>query len=71
MLKEIYEQPRAVRDTVQGASRWTQQVFLDECKHHWRPISSVSSSIRIVLAARHGTPAWRQIHDRTLRAHRS
>ncbi len=48
MLKEIYEQPRAVRDTVQGRiSLDTGRVFLDEMEISPRTTSSDFTSIKI------------------------
>ena len=48
MLKEIYEQPRAVRDTVQGRiSLDTGQVFLDEMKNLTEDDLKRFSSIKI------------------------
>ena len=48
MLKEIYEQPRAVRETVEGRiSHDTGRVFLDEMRISPRPTSKDFTSIKI------------------------
>ena len=56
MLKEIYEQPRAVRDTVQGrVSLDTGRVYLDEMDISPTRSSSRSPRARSPPAARPGT----------------
>jgi glucosamine 6-phosphate synthetase-like amidotransferase/phosphosugar isomerase protein len=71
MLKEIYEQPRSVRDTVQGrVSLDTGRVFLDEMNNiteaDFKRFTSIKiAALRNVVAC--GTR--RQVHDRATRAH--
>ena len=55
MLKEIYEQPRSVRDTVQGRiSLDTGHVFLDEMNNITEAISNVFLRSRLPPVARRG-----------------
>ena len=59
MLKEIYEQPRAVRDTTLGrVSLDTGKVFLDEMEHHRRRLprlrEGLHRGVRNQLACRAG-----------------
>ena len=69
MLKEIYEQPRAVRDTTQGrVSLDTGHIFLDEMKiteADFAPRKNQDRRLRHQLARRTG----RQVHDRNTGAH--
>jgi glucosamine 6-phosphate synthetase-like amidotransferase/phosphosugar isomerase protein len=59
MLKEIYEQPRAVRDTMLGrVGQETGRVFLDEMEIRRRS-SPASPSSASWPAALPGTPRWR------------
>ena len=64
MLKEIYEQPRAVRDTTLGrVSLDSGKVFLDEMditEEDFRKLRRFTSP----LAAPVGTRAGREVHDR-------
>ena len=71
MLKEIYEQPRSVRDTVQGRiSLDTGRVFLDEMKNITEADFKTlhfdqDRRLRHFLACR----PRRQVHDRAAGAH--
>ena len=71
MLKEIYEQPRSVRDTMQGRiSLDTGRVFLDEMKNiteadFKRFHFDQDRCLRHFLACRTGG----QVHDRAAGAH--
>ena len=65
MLKEIYEQPRAVRDTTLGrVSLDTGKVFLDEMRSP-TTTSATSRELTSPLVERVGTPGWGQVHDGT------
>jgi len=58
MLKEIFEQPRAVRDTILGrVGQETGRVFLDEMRSS-RASSPPSAPCESSPAARAGTPRW-------------
>src|SRR5205814_7371397 len=60
MMKEIYEQPRAVRETMLGRfSPETGQVFLDEMEITEEDFRSFRE-IKIVAAGRRDTRAWRE-----------
>ena len=73
MLKEIYEQPRSVRDTMQGRiSLDTGRVFLDEMKNITEADFKRFTSIKIAAC---GT-SWHaglggQVHDRAAGSHSS
>ena len=59
MQKEIFEQPRAVRDTLLGRiSQDTGKIFLDEMEIIEKRISQFSQRAESSPAARAGTPAW-------------
>jgi len=60
MQKEIFEQPRAVRDTLLGRiSQDTGKVFLDEMAITENSFANFSRSVSS-LAGRAGTPGWPQ-----------
>ena len=60
MLKEIFEQPRAVRDTLLGrVGQETGRIFLDEMDISPQQFPRVSSRSKSLLAEPVGTPRWR------------
>ncbi len=67
MLKEIFEQPRAVRDTTLGrVGQETGRIFLDEMDISPREAQGVSKSPDRCLWDQLARRASRQIHDRTI-----
>ena len=60
MLKEIFEQPRAVRDTTLGrVGQETGRIFLDEMDITPEEFRELPAGARSSPAARAGTPRWR------------
>ena len=59
MLKEIYEQPSAARDTILGrVSLDRGRIFLEDLQHRRRDLPRAARRSRSSPAARRGTPAW-------------
>ena len=70
MLKEIFEQPRAVRDTTLGrVSQETGQVFLGRDGHHTRGVPRVPAGKNHRVRHQLARGAMRQIHGRETGAH--
>ena len=59
MLKEIFEQPRAVRDTTLGrVGQETGRIFLDEMDISPKEFTALRTGARSSPAAPVGTPRW-------------
>jgi hypothetical protein len=70
MLKEIFEQPRAVRDTMLGrVGQESGRIFLDEMDISPEGVPRIPASSRCRLRHQLARGAGGQIHDREAGAH--